>query len=414
MLSRPSFAQAQVLVAADDVIALHNGGQVVNSATYLLGNDTLPEADSVQVVIMTLPTNGTLTPIGDGNYLYQADPGYIGFDSFSYRLQTLPVQHLEFDPSLSVLRFDASVKTLIGEDDDSEDIPVVGTLDIDIGVDPAAVDSVHLLGIDIQNQNDHGLRFDYGTPITVGTLRINVESEAIRLFSTSIGPTVDATGLLRSFNQPGNLISANVLATLEGSGLLTGQVPTDAQQLTTETELDLGGSVIHSSGLLVVLMSIDAGWTFDLDGNEVGLQISGSMQANGSFRQRQESNEAIVTIDVTQSVSSESESVLPSFSVDVYPNPVRDRFTVRWTSGNSERAYEPVDVVVYDALGRMITTSSRSGTPGDEMTIQLDASNWSEGLYFSSEYDRDTLSLLGLWYTIRFRRFSHDIVLSLA
>lgn len=391
LLSRAAIAQSPV--ATDDDITLHNGGQMFDIASFLLGNDVLTTGDSVQVVLLSPPVNGTLTRVGDSQFLYQANQGFVGFDSFSYRLQTLPVQHLVFDPSLSVLQFDASVKTPIGEDSDTEEVPIVGTLDIDIGPDPAAIDSVHLLGIDIRNQNSHGLRFDYGELITIGTLRINVGAEAIRLFSSAVGPAVEAIGLLRSFDQTGNVIGADVLATLEGSGLLIGQVPTDPQQLTTETELDLGGSVLHSSGNLVVLMSIDAGWTFDLDGNEVGLQISGSMQARGSFTPRQESNEATVTIDVTdvtEMVSTDRDPAMPGWSIDVYPNPVKDRVTVRWVQGSLSPSAQHVVVDVYDVLGRMITSYSRSGIPGNEMTIHLDASNWSEGLYFVRIRQGDT------------------------
>ncbi len=125
-------ASAQTLVAVDDHLSLRNGGQLINGVEAFFPNDVLP-ADSVQIVIVTEPQHGSLQRLGGHTYFYEADVGYVGEDSFQYRIRTLPVQHLAFEPSLSMLEFDVSVKTSLGTDDDKEDLNIVGEVELDLG-----------------------------------------------------------------------------------------------------------------------------------------------------------------------------------------------------------------------------------------------------------------------------------------
>jgi len=231
-------ANAQTLVAVDDQLSLHNGGQLINGAEALLLNDVLP-ADSVQIVVVTEPLHGALRRLDAHNFVYEANAGYVGSDSFEYRIQTLPVQHLAFQPSLSTLEFDVSVETVLGTDDDKEDLTIVGEVELDLGVVPTAVDSVRILDLSIRNESAFGLRFDYGVVVTIGTLRINADAEAVQLFIVEAGEKAPTSGILNAFTQSFNLIGVNVDTMLDGSGLLSGEVPSDPQSLTTETRIDL-------------------------------------------------------------------------------------------------------------------------------------------------------------------------------
>ncbi len=58
-------------------------------------------------------------------------------------------------------------------------------------------------------------------PFTVGTLRIKVAEEKVRLDLVQPGPKATVTGLLNAFSQEDNPISVRVEATLDGDGVFS-------------------------------------------------------------------------------------------------------------------------------------------------------------------------------------------------
>lgn len=70
--------------AADDALATDAGTALVISAADLLANDSDPDNDALTIVSIGTPDHGTLTDNGDGTWTYQPDPGYQGYDSFTY------------------------------------------------------------------------------------------------------------------------------------------------------------------------------------------------------------------------------------------------------------------------------------------------------------------------------------------
>ncbi len=57
----------------------------IGAATGLLANDSDPDLDPIQAVLVATPTNGTLTLSPNGAFTYQPAPGFSGLDSFTYR-----------------------------------------------------------------------------------------------------------------------------------------------------------------------------------------------------------------------------------------------------------------------------------------------------------------------------------------
>ncbi|MBN2131761.1 MAG: tandem-95 repeat protein, partial [Sedimentisphaerales bacterium] len=71
-------------VANEDFIGtLTDTARFITSAD-LTGNDIDADGDPLQVVIKDQPEKGTLTPDGNGSWLYTPDAGFVGEDSFSY------------------------------------------------------------------------------------------------------------------------------------------------------------------------------------------------------------------------------------------------------------------------------------------------------------------------------------------
>jgi VCBS repeat-containing protein len=69
---------------ADDYTVEENATLIV-PADGVMRNDSDPDGDSISVLVVTGPANGTLTVNANGSFLYQPATGFKGTDSFSYR-----------------------------------------------------------------------------------------------------------------------------------------------------------------------------------------------------------------------------------------------------------------------------------------------------------------------------------------
>ncbi|MDE2997370.1 MAG: Ig-like domain-containing protein [Bacteroidota bacterium] len=382
-------ARPDTVQATADGLAFHQGD--------LLINDDLPQGDSVQVVVVTPPQNGTLSWDDSGLLTYQPHVGFLGEDRFEYRFQTLPLQHLDVQTSESVLEFSGTLETALGVAEDAESIPVEGSISINIGTDVASVDSVHIADVFLTNPGQHSLRFEYGSPIVVGAIRIEADPGNVVLGMIRPGPPSATMGILRAWEQPDNVSSIAVEATIEGTGLLSSAVPPGTQVLTTEAEESLQGSLVVAGSQLLLILNVDTQHAFDLDGNAVTLAAQGSIQAAGTFVPRIESDAAEVVVHVQASGTyTDSDDTRPMdwLHTEIWPNPTDSSVRIRI---GSQRRASMVDVTVFDVLGREVTRFDTWVTPGNEMVRLLDASNWSSGLYFvrfSSEDTQQTRTLM--------------------
>jgi uncharacterized repeat protein (TIGR01451 family) len=72
-------------VAAGDHYTTTEDIPLIIPAPGLLANDEDVDGDPLTAITDTLPLNGDLTLLPDGSFVYQPDPGFIGYDSFNYR-----------------------------------------------------------------------------------------------------------------------------------------------------------------------------------------------------------------------------------------------------------------------------------------------------------------------------------------
>jgi hypothetical protein len=78
-VNHPPVANADAYVTADGTPL------VVSAADGLLANDTDPDGDALNAVLLSAPTHGRLTFDGDGSFTYVPDEGFVGTDTFDYR-----------------------------------------------------------------------------------------------------------------------------------------------------------------------------------------------------------------------------------------------------------------------------------------------------------------------------------------
>ena len=73
-------------VAADDgYTTLEDTPLVVVAADGILANDTDPDLDPLQALLITDVTDGALVLNADGSFTYTPDPNFAGTDSFTYQ-----------------------------------------------------------------------------------------------------------------------------------------------------------------------------------------------------------------------------------------------------------------------------------------------------------------------------------------
>jgi hypothetical protein len=72
-------------VAADDGYTTLEDTPLVVAAAGILANDTDPDLDPLQALLITDVTNGTLVLNADGSFTYTPHPNFAGADSFTYQ-----------------------------------------------------------------------------------------------------------------------------------------------------------------------------------------------------------------------------------------------------------------------------------------------------------------------------------------
>ncbi len=80
-------------VAVDDVYAAFaNRSLTVTAAEGVLANDSDLEEDPLTAVLITGPTQGSVSLSANGAFTYTPNPKFLGMDSFTYRAQARSLQ----------------------------------------------------------------------------------------------------------------------------------------------------------------------------------------------------------------------------------------------------------------------------------------------------------------------------------
>jgi len=355
---------------------------VFTSDVSVLANDSVDPTDSLVAELVSSPSQGTLTFRADGTFDY--DPaGASGVQVFTYRAATLPTQRLTLVPEESVLTFDAEVDPdQLAARSDTEEVVFTGELEVDLGPDGQVIDPVQIRGLRAVNRDLVSLFFDWGE--IIGTLTVDAEPDSLLLELRQVGPPVTASAGDGSFTQTGNTLGITVVADVTATGFLAGAIEDGTQILDTAAAFDLSGTV-DTGAPIVVEFEVATFNVFDLDGNDVTVETSGTLRATGDAVARVYSDPVEVVLNIADPTALEGNE-LPGMSrlTSVYPNPARQEATLLL----SDRPRQPRTADVVDVLGRTVRTVSVV-----ERRASVDVTGLAAGVYLVRLSDAPMRSL---------------------
>lgn len=349
-----------------DVVA----GVVYTSDVSVLANDSVEPGDSLVAELVTAPAAGTLTFRADGTFDY--DPtGAGGLQVFTYRAATLPTQRLTLVPDQSVLTFDAEVDPdQLAARSDTEDVVFTGELEVDLGPDGRVTSPMQIRSLRAINRDLVSLFFDWGE--IIGTLTVEAEPDSMLLELRDIGPAVSADAGDGTFTQTGNTLGITVVADITATGFLTGAIEDGTQILNTDSAFDLTGTV-DVGAPIVIEFEVATFNVFDLEGNDVTVETSGTLRATGEPVERAYSEPVEVMLNVADATDVDAgEQPGEARLTTVYPNPAGQKATILL----SESPRTPRTAEVVDVLGRTVRTFAVTSTRAD-----VDVSGLAAGVY---------------------------------
>lgn len=365
MMMLPQAAKAQP-VAVSDTIQVSAGALVEIAPPGIRGNDVVAATDSVVVELVHGPVHGAAGVAASGSLWYAPNVGFVGTDSLVYRLQTVPVLHLELNPAQSRvdLTADLSIPNL-GTARDAAPVGVGGYLRALVWPDEAPFDSVRVVGMQISNADSARMQFHYGNlGVTVLTVELAAAPDSILLSLEREGGTA-RPGLGGLFVQEAAELGVQGGVHIRGSGLLGGAVPSGSLQFRTSTTVDLTGIARMTGPDVELIISLDLAQQVPIGENTVDLRILGDAVASGPVVTAKVSNLATVTFRVSSGVG--VEETPEDATVTLYPNPATERVRL---AGVGEGAV----VEVVDVLGRVVLK------PRD--TQQFEVGSLARGPYF--------------------------------
>ena len=365
-------AQEGPLNAVEDFFNINSDSTLTVEAPGLLSNDDLI-ADTLQVLAISSPANGELSVGVDGSFIYIPDPGFSGIDEFTYQIETIPLHVLDVDTLLSLMNFTMDVSVPIVGSDDAEAEGRIGG--------KAALYASNTIGelveMNLQVIDPLELGFRFGGIVTVGRLFANADANAFNLVLVEPGaPSEIIDGL---FTQQAAKINVDGTVLLEGTGVLSGQVPEDPQEFDTETEADVDIQLSFTDSTLTAEVPVELTESFDLSGVDVDMVVTGSLVASGPLQPVLSSNVASVRITVDPLSRTGIEDGVPlRFALDQnYPNPFATSTTIQYSLAQTEH----VVLKVYDTLGREVATLVEGMHMMGMHEVVFDAASLPSGMY---------------------------------
>ncbi len=361
-------------VAADDLYNASQDSLLVVPAPGLLGNDEVEIPDSFLVVLVDAPANGTLSIAPDGSFSYEPVAGFSGTDTFTYLLETVPVQQLTVDSSSSSIDVDMSLQVIASTAQDAEIGSLSGTTTILLTPFEAPFSEAQLLAIDLTVNDSLDLEFAYG-----GNLNIfaSADTNAFQLSLLQPGPVAEVAN--GAFTQPDNVVNLSGSVDLVGTGLFAGLVPDSALTFDAEDMINLTGGLDQMDDELSLDIAFSIIDTLDLGSAIAFLDVSGNVLSTGPLRQPVQSNVATVSISVEAPITTATEEELPiAFALEQnYPNPFNPVTTIAFSVPSAEH----VSLSVFDALGREVRRLVDGTLPAGTHAVQFNAEQLPSGVY---------------------------------
>ncbi|MFK7847023.1 MAG: Ig-like domain-containing protein [Rhodothermales bacterium] len=369
-------AQDTTPVAADDFFNVKEDSTISVASPGLFFNDE-ETTDSLLIVLVDAPGNGTVTVNEDGSFDYTPNTGFNGVDSFTYLIQTVPMQVLEVDTTQSNLNFDMEVSILLGTDDDQASGRIGGQASFFLNPDNPPFNQAHLYDLDLTVIDSLNLEFKFGGLITLGRLFVDADTNAFKLKLSERGaPTEIIDGM---FTQAANKVQVLGIVSLEGTGLIDGEVPEEPQELDTETEADITIEMSADGQQLTAQVPVLLEEAFELSGTDVDLKVDGMLLATGALKQPVQSNIATVSITVDPISRTDVDTELPfSYALSQnYPNPFNPVTTIAFSVPTAEL----VTLKVFDMLGREVASLIDGIQAPGIHEVQFNAAGLPSGMY---------------------------------
>lgn len=364
-------------IANDDFFNVREDSSLNVAAPGLFFNDE-QLADSLLLLLISPPSNGTVVVNADGSFDYTPDAGFFGIDDFSYVIETVPMQVLNVDTTQSSLNFDMDVTLVLGMDTDEIDARIGGTASFFLEPEAAPFTQAHLYDLNLIVADSLDLEFRFGGLITLGRLFVDADSGAFNLNLSQRGaPAPVDNGL---FTQMGNKVNVLGTVNLSGTGLISGEVPEEPQEFDTETDADISIQLgLQNDTTLTAEVPVLLEEAFELSGTEVDLKVEGTLFASGTLKMPLESNLATVTITVDPISRTDIDREVPfqhALSQN-YPNPFNPVTTIAYSVPTAET----VTLKVFDMLGREVATLVDGIRAPGVHEIQFDAGHLPSGMY---------------------------------
>jgi len=125
----------------------------IDAAGGVLANDVDAEGDPLTVTVVDDPVNGTVALAADGSFVYTPNAGYVGLDSFMYRVFDGALYSALAAVTIHVVEADPGEIPPPGGDDDCEDMSM-SMLAMGEGEDDGLLDSLVEGGLDSDTIDD--------------------------------------------------------------------------------------------------------------------------------------------------------------------------------------------------------------------------------------------------------------------
>ncbi|MBC8149543.1 MAG: cadherin-like domain-containing protein [Verrucomicrobiaceae bacterium] len=281
---------------------------VLVAATSVLSND-FGGGGALTAVLETGPSNGQLLFNSDGTFTYLPDLDFAGQDSFTYRASGgLAPVIFNVDPAQSSANINASLGTSFGSDSSSDSSKFSGTMRANLSPSSLPYNEIQIDDLNLRLDDDLRFRFRFAFGIAGVDADINGGAVSILMNTPGSPSAVDANG---GFSQTGNELRIVGIATVNGTGLASGAVPSGPQNLDTPvSNVDLTGTIVENGGILTLTIPLNFSGSFDFDGNSLELAISGTVVATAPLPSPTGGGEQSARPPVTLNVFEEKEARL--------------------------------------------------------------------------------------------------------
>ncbi len=261
----------------------------------LLFND-VSDGGQIAAVEESSPAHGSLELNSDGSFTYIPDPDFSGEDSFTYSVQSIPGGvNFIVDRARSDVDFSARLIAGVIDQTRSDDSALTGNIQAMLSPPGAPFDIVHIQ--DALLILDDDVNLNYGIAF-LATVDVSAEGGDLQLDMSRPGAaaSADAAG---DFSQLGNDFALRGKVSLETSGIVDIGVPDGDQSFDTEiADIELGGTISESGGVITLDMPVNFTGDFDLSGNAITATIEGKIVATAPSPVLSQSDPVTVTIEV--------------------------------------------------------------------------------------------------------------------